>query len=454
MAAYDDNDPLAIPGPKRSRSAASSADTTIGPPSVARAPISPTLPGPPRVAINPTGTDLAQAGALRPEAGPFSASNPAPLVSPDGRLVTPSAATPAAALPQPTRPNVAAATTPPATAPAVAPPASTAPGATVSGVRVFSDGSGTGAIPATLTRPEIDALQNGNRLSRADAGIGGGIASEAAGGRTLELGAGPLPARPAVDGYARARSDLLGAQRDAASDIASVANRDPRSMLGVAARNIDVERRATGKDGPADKGLQTLYDYASGGPGYAAKLGETGVQDSGATTREGMKNAADLQAERLRASLTKPDTVNLADGTLAIVRPDGTVVNAKDTQGNPVRPQIGKPPVDLNAYGKFVDSATSRFLGADPVTGMITDSQTGKPRQPTAEEYTRATRAGKALADETFSGATGANASSSPSGTTNPTRPTSLDEFKKKAKQYNPNATDAQLDAYYKANYG
>lgn len=65
-------------------------------------------------------------------------------------------------------------------------------GRVVNGVRTFSDGSGgPNAVPRTMTQAQIDALGSESRLSRADSGIGGGIVSEAAGGRTVELGQGP-----------------------------------------------------------------------------------------------------------------------------------------------------------------------------------------------------------------------------------------------------------------------
>lgn len=68
-------------------------------------------------------------------------------------------------------------------------------GRVVNGVPTFSDGSGNpnsaGYVPRTMSQQDIAGLANGNRISIADAGIGGNIASEANGGRTLELGEGP-----------------------------------------------------------------------------------------------------------------------------------------------------------------------------------------------------------------------------------------------------------------------
>lgn len=71
----------------------------------------------------------------------------------------------------------------------------TLPGRVVDGVRTFSDGSGDprapGYVQRTMTQQDIAALAHGNRISVADAGIGGGIDTAANGGKTLNLGDGP-----------------------------------------------------------------------------------------------------------------------------------------------------------------------------------------------------------------------------------------------------------------------
>jgi len=458
------------PNIKKAIDAARISNNPVGPP----API-PT-PGPARapsyaggkivVAGDATPTDAAQdPGYLRPATGAFSASNPdpnAPLrpnatmpttgpraAAPIIATVTPATAANAAELAnidRPIAPGVQAGAASTAGAPATS--VGGRPlgyGATIGGVRTFSDGSA--GVPATMTPAQIAALGNESRLSRADAGPGGGIVSEAAGG-TLALGAGAgLLSRPtAVDPVARAAAMNDLAQRNAASDLASIATRDPRSVAGSAARNLDVEA-ASSAPRPGTRAALDALTAAAGAPiTSASKLAGETVQDAGATTRAGITAAAQVEGDRLRAGEKNPDTVNLADGTLGILGKDGTVRPALLPGGQPARPQIGKPPVDSAAYVKYVSEVTNRYLGADPISGMITDRGTGKPRLPTAEEVTAATRAARANADETFGQGGGA--------TQNPTRPTSLADFIKKAKQYNPNATDAQLEAHYKATYG
>ena len=392
-------------------------------------------------------------GFLRPASGPFSVDNldpNAPLkrptpAAPASAITTPPpiAAPASSAVPAVTRPNVAAATS-------IAPVLATAIAPKAPGPQVFSDGSAN--VPATLSRPEIDALATGPRLSRADAGIGGGIVSEAAGG-TLDLGAGAgVLRRPQpVDPGAVARADVLRAQQDAASDVASIANRDPRSVLGTAARNAKVEEGSGdprfGQNGYKDA-LAGLYSVATAPLATATKLAGDTIEDAGQTRRAGITADASVRGEEIRAGGTKADTVNLADGTLGIVGRDGVVRPALTPDGKPARPQVGKPPVDSAAYGKFVNEVQARFLGLDPITGMVTDRATGKQRQPTPEEITAATRGAKALADETFG--------AQQPGSTQPAaeEPGDFETFKKKAKALNPNASDEQLKDYYTKTYG
>lgn len=315
-------------------------------------------------------------------------------------------------------------------------------GATIDGVRTFSDG--TAGVPATMTRPQIDALAAGSNLTRADSGVGGNIGSEALGGMPVLGGFGALT-RPNVDAYARAKADQIGAAMDAQSDLRSILTRDPRSALGSAMRNLDVEAGSyTPRPGANARTEAAIINSVAAPFASATKLGETSLQDAGATERQRISTAGQLEGDRIRAADRNPQTIDLADGTLGIVRPNGMVSLATDASGNPVRPQVGKPAVDSAAYGKYVESVSSRLLGTDPVTGLLTDRQTGKQRPPTVQEIAGAALGAKELADKIFN-AGGAQQ--------NPTKPVNLEDFKARARRYNPNATDQELEDYYKKNY-
>lgn len=198
----------------------------------------------------------------------------------------------------------------------------------VNGVNVFSDGSGNGP-PATMTRPQIDALAQGSRLSRADAGVGGNIASEALGG-TPELGsaAGLALSRPAAPAAAPDPSIALRrAQRDARSDLASIATGDSRSVAGRAARQLR-------RDGDA-QGLENLQASVAAGVPLAADVARTQAEQSGANDRAGIE----AQTEVARAALTRPGPtpIDLADGTLGGLGADGIVRPITDASGAPAR---------------------------------------------------------------------------------------------------------------------
>jgi hypothetical protein len=340
----------------------------IGPPALVRAP-APNNSIATGVRVNPAGSQLAQEGALRPESGPWSATNPQPMTDAAGNLLSGINA------PLPTTVPVAASATKPALGPAAlaARTAQTSPtnfgavssigastagtpamsihgrplgyGATINGVRTFSDGSGgPGAPPATMTRQQIDALANGSRISVADAGIGGGIGSEAFGGRagdvlvnTPELGSGigaPVQRQASVNSAAARNADVL---RAAQSDALSIAARDPRSPFGIFARNADVEANSIGGSASdRDKTLSTLYSAAGAGIEPAARLGEDEVRESGATDRA-LIDAQGGIAREYAGRRSNPQQVSLADGSLGLLGPDGVVRPAIGVDGQPVK---------------------------------------------------------------------------------------------------------------------
>jgi hypothetical protein len=295
-------------------------------------------------------------------------------------------------------------------------------GSAINGVRVFSDGSGgPGAPPATMTKGQIDALGNGNRLSIANSGVGGNIDSEALGGTrpTASGSFGSTPELGSPEGYALSRPSpsvdrsaaiLAKADRDAdyaKSDLASIMGRDPRSPLGTIARNMDVDIDSAGlggKDAAALKAAanraqqQGLLDIEGG----RASANQDALRDAGATARTGTEAARDIT----RAQIEKQQPgqhITLADGTLGIVGSDGVVRPATDPTGSPVHLQIGKPAIDSAAYGKRLSENVSRILGLDPVTGLMPDPQNpGKFRQATPAELYRASTLGSKLTKHDF----------------------------------------------------
>lgn len=380
----------------------------VGPPALVRAPApnNGSVSGP---AFNPPASQLSREGALRPEAGSWSAANPQPTTDGTGRLIparplaASAPATPgAASLQRPSFDNVVAGAATRRTAagrpsfadvsggaaatPTAAPATSQSGrplgyGAMVNGVRTFSDG--TAGTPATMSRAQIGGLAAGRSLSRADAGVGGNIGGEAFGltrptggstaagnvlASTPELGspAGFALVRPGAqpaDPYARARADNIEAQRYAASDAASIATGDTRSVLGRAARAAAIDARsAFGSSGARAaayrSALEGLNGAAAAGTVPQARLGEAALQDAGETQRAGIRAGTDLataglnaQTELQRAALTRPtpEQVPLADGSLGLLGNDGVVRPARGADGMPVRPNLTRS-----------DSATKR----------------------------------------------------------------------------------------------
>jgi hypothetical protein len=127
------------------------------------------------------------------------------------------------------------------------------PGRVINGVRTFSDGSGDpnapGYVPRTMSQAEINGLASGNRISVANAGIGGNIASEAA-GRTLDLGEGASPRSSGFTAADRA-AQLKGIQDQGAryefnrlmqkseSELARGSRKNASILAGLARQSLE-----------------------------------------------------------------------------------------------------------------------------------------------------------------------------------------------------------------------
>ena len=398
------------------------------------------------VRVNPSATDLAGEGALRPAAGAFSASNPQPTVDAGGNLTTPAPiARPTPTL-APTNPAARAATEIAAAAPVLATvtPATaanasdlaltrpgavraggstTAPqatsvngrplgyGAEVNGVRVFSDGSGGANAPArTMTDAQVAGLANGNRISVADSGVGGNISGEAAGGLTRpgsaaagvlagtpELGSadGLALVRPragAVDPAAAARANQATAEANAASDLASIATRDGRSVLGRAARTAAIDANSsfgtpTSRRLAYDATLTGLNAKVGGDLKSAGDLTRATLEDQGATRRAGINADASIAGDLLRNRPT-PTQVPLADGTLGLLGPDGVIRPARDAAGKPVRGLQTKDDATTKRTAELEDAMSktaSTLLAGSTLGAAATPEQIGQARLQAAQ---------------------------------------------------------------------
>ena len=238
-------------------------------------------------------------------------------------------------------------------------------GAMVNGVPTFSDGSGAGAIPRTMTDEQIKGY--GDNVSRADAGaLSNVLASDVTGG--------PVSSAQQVATLVRnANVPITGsrptAEQFADADRNAIALRDPRSAAGTAAHNLAMEaqygRGAARKVAAAQ--LQQ-FDAGSNQAGLMDQQGENqqaivGAQGQNALDAIQLRNAGELQNTALSAKLKAPERgiqVQLADGTIGIQDPatgritrsrfaDGTVakgasgkVDAETARGNAMTDGLGK----------------------------------------------------------------------------------------------------------------
>jgi len=311
-------------------------------------------------------------------------------------------------------------------------------GQMVNGVRVFSDGSGgPTAPPRTMSDADIANLGREGRLTRADSGIGGNIDSVAyRGGASLGGGAANrvLAGTPELGsdaGLALSRQPAATAQgggvfhmpskaEQLQSDMTSALNRDTRSPIGLAMRNMDVDaksvlgrgvsnrggRRGGGGGGGAAVGAELaqrnddtrkmylgMMDHAMTGEN---SLNQEGLRQAGDTQRAQLDAASRIAAtsmnnqtemQRAFANRPAPTQVPLGDGTLGLLGQDGVVRRATDAQGNPIRSRA-QPTAEET---KVLNERTNLLLGVNPDTGL---KQDGTP--PTAAELHAADQAARA----------------------------------------------------------
>lgn len=210
-------------------------------------------------------------------------------------------------------------------------------GAMVDGVPTFSDG--TGSTPRTVSDEQIADL--GSRLNVAPAAnLAMPLASDAA-GRTLSTEDGVRLAasrlqRPGSSAPNAALQSML-----ARSEANAIASGDWRSASGTVAHNLGVDA-TSGTPRQRRIAEQQLAALQTGAQQRAQTAAEqaganerTAASEAGANARTAATEAGATQ----RAALTRPvgQTVPLADGTLGILHPGGTVTAATGADGKPVK---------------------------------------------------------------------------------------------------------------------
>lgn len=300
-------------------------------------------------------------------------------------------------------------------------------GAMVNGVPTFSDGSGgfaghAASIPATMTPAEISGL--GDRLN------------------TVSSAAFTNPVDPyngqssdaAVASLMRSRQGSkfgITPEQNAAADLAAVASQDPRSTLGRAALNASRSANAastTLQRKQALEGLANLQDAVSKNAIQSisdpAALARVNAEGQSTLQRQALANKGDLARQNLanEGDLARADLTGKYDvlGRMAQGQAK-TTLTEKDLNAQAIKllPQV----LGLNAMGQ-VDDKTAP----------------GGSRPATEQEIAGAIARAKAIIQGQLA----------PSGGAKPT----LDQFMVAARKVNPNASDADLKAYYTKNYG
>lgn len=356
-------------------------------------------------------------------------------------------------------------------------------GAMVNGVPTFSDG--TGGIPRTMSEARIANPAPG-RLTVLPAGAGAPAfdgrgnfvastpdpvgASRTDGGAraassTPVVPAGPgaasapplagsaAPAapgisRPGVDpvqaAAAAAAADAIRAERNRQSDLASIASGDPRSAIGIAARNLRSQAQYSTdglrRDAAAGQ-LATLTGEAAKGSGAQFSAGMNAELAQGAQREQGANARAALDAntslQRSMIDRPQPATLTLDDGTLAQIGEGGVLrpltVNGKPARAMQTRNEGALQAGDiLKAYGDQLKSIRDAGIGGKPEELNAAIAQLNS--SPLGQAYAR------------ILGGPGEPAAAG-------TKPT-LQEFLAKARKLNPGASEQELAAYYEQNYG
>ena len=243
-------------------------------------------------------------------------------------------------------------------------------GAMVNGVPTFSDGSGNGGVPRTMSDATIKGL--GDRLPTAPP-------------QTTALASDVLGRTPAAgEGYGlvRAAPPITGsrptAQQFADADRNAIALRDPRSAAGIAARNLEMETQYGGTPRVRAQAAQSLAALEGGtqqgglqSQQAEAALAQAGVQGDNALRQVQAQGQNALAAEDLRgryglqntgleiqrAQLTRAGhPITMEDGTLGLMDPlTGAVTRSRQADGSPAKALVSKTDAEDKRSNQLVD---------------------------------------------------------------------------------------------------
>lgn len=236
-------------------------------------------------------------------------------------------------------------------------------GAVVNGVPTFSDGSGDGSIPRTMSDEQIKAL--GSRVNLVDAkNFQQALASNADGStpssEQMIARAGNTLTRP-ITGSRPSTADF------AASDRNAIASGDWRSAAGTAASNLRMDAQYAGSPQLRRAAADQLAGLTTGAQQSAA-LDQQGDQQSALAAQQ---NQGALDVENLRgrnalaqtgleiqkAQLTREGhPITMADGTIALVDPiTGQVTQSRQADGSPAKALVAKDDSATKRTNELVD---------------------------------------------------------------------------------------------------
>jgi hypothetical protein len=375
--------------------------------------------------LNPLGRPMVGAQPPVVPASPAPAVASTPTAAPVSGLPATAAAvipaavaaagSPATAQPTVQRPAVAIPGTPAA---AIAPTRFAANATAAGGVRLADGSFAFSNIPGqagNLSQSSIDALANRNVVPAASfTNPGAGVATSIATGGAVTPGVSPdnIVSRP--DGitaaYERTLADQAQRASDAQSDALSVATRDPRSPLGIAARNADIEAQSRLDDAkrsgnrfaiaaaeqamdPSRRDAQ-LSNLATL-PLQASREAGTQFQRDVGEQMRGQAAAAERSADRL-AMMPRPAQITLADGSLGLLGQDGTVRPALGADGKAVKLAQNKPQADDKRQQAMTDAISTQ--AGKLLLSMVQPGQAPTPQQVSQARRLAAQQNGHAIA--------------------------------------------------------
>lgn len=270
-------------------------------------------------------------------------------------------------------------------------------GQAVNGTPTFSDGSTFSRLPRTVAGDRLQSLADTNVASSEgyrNPGIGtlGTPVSQNQGVAAAGFNRGIAYYDPSA-GYSRASPgsyDPTSSASDYASDLASIASRDPRSVLGRAAWNASAEDTWRRNTGQRPQGIADLTSAAGAMFNARNRSGDENARDQtmfadqvnkGIASMAGIdtKGQYGLDAAQIRADATQ-NRPNFQVGA------DGTLYRLSNASATPVTGEDGKP---FTAQGKInagesrlYDDAYSRTLRQE--LGRGTDQPTAAQRAATA----------------------------------------------------------------------